>query len=163
MQRGWRLPFRPFGVPIELDPSFALVLPLFAWLIGSQVPAYAELLGSLGLDLDPVPLTRGATPWLLGLAGALGLFTSVLVHELGHALVARLFGVRTRRITLWFLGGIAQLEDRGQGTADRNDCRSRGPPRCRGQRETRGGRLARRSFCPARARCARAAGAAETR
>jgi Zn-dependent protease len=109
--RGWRLPFRPFGVPIELDPSFALVLPLFAWLIGSQVAAYAELLGSLGLELDPEPLTRGATPWLLGLAGALGLFTSVLVHELGHALVARLYGVKTLRITLWFLGGVAQLDD----------------------------------------------------
>ncbi len=64
--RGWRLPFRPFGVPIELDPTFALVLPLFAWLIGSQVPAYAELLAGVGVVLDAEPLTRGATPWLLG-------------------------------------------------------------------------------------------------
>ena len=75
--RGWRLPFRPFCVPIELDPPFALVLPVFAWLIGSQVAAYAELLGGLGVVLDPEPLTQGATPWLLGAAGALGLFTSV--------------------------------------------------------------------------------------
>jgi Zn-dependent protease len=109
--RGWRLPFRPFGVPIELDPTFALVLPLFAWLIGSQVPAYAELLAGLGVVLDPEPLTQGATPWLLGAAGALGLFTSVLIHELGHALAARAYGVKTLRITLWFLGGVAQLDD----------------------------------------------------
>ncbi len=109
--RGWRLPFRPFGVPIELDPTFALVLPLFAWLIGSQVAAYAELLGGLGIVLDPEPLTRGATPWLLGAAGALGLFASVLIHELGHALVARAYGVKTLRITLWFLGGVAQLDE----------------------------------------------------
>lgn len=109
--RGWRLPFKPFGVPIELDPSFALVLPLFAWLIGSQVPAYAELLGSVGVALDPEPLTQGATPWLLGAVGALGLFSSVLVHELGHALTARAYGVKTLRITLWFLGGVAQLDD----------------------------------------------------
>ncbi len=109
--RGWRLPFRPFGVPVELDRSFALVLPLFAWLIGSQVSAYAELLGSFGVVLDPEPLTRGATPWLLGAAGALGLFTSVLIHELGHALMARAYGVKTLRITLWFLGGVAQLDD----------------------------------------------------
>jgi Zn-dependent protease len=109
--RGWRLPFRPFGVPIELDPTFALVLPLFAWLIGSQVPAYAELLAGLGVVLDPEPLTRGATPWLLGAAGALGLFASVLIHELGHALAARAYGVKTLRITLWFLGGVAQLDD----------------------------------------------------
>ncbi len=111
MRRGWRLPFRPFGIPIELDPSFALVLPLFAWLIGSQVPAYVELLAQLGVVLDPAPLTEGATPWLLGTAGALGLFASVLVHELGHAVVARAYGVRTARITLWFLGGIAQLDE----------------------------------------------------
>ena len=109
--RGWRLPFRPFGVPIELDPTFALVLPLFAWLIGSQVSAYAELLAGIGVVLDPEPLTRGATPWLLGTAGALGLFASVLIHELGHALTARAYGVKTLRITLWFLGGVAQLDE----------------------------------------------------
>ena len=109
--RGWRLPVRPFGVPVELDPTFALVLPLFAWLIGSQVPAYAELLAGLGVVLDPEPLTRGATPWLLGAGGALGLFASVLVHELGHALAARAYGVKTLRITLWFLGGVAQLDE----------------------------------------------------
>lgn len=109
--RGWRLPFRPFGVPVELDPTFALILPLFAWLIGSQVAGFAELFAQLGVDLDPVPLSTGAAPWLLGASAAIGLFASVLVHELGHAIVARVYGVRTQRITLWFLGGVAQLDD----------------------------------------------------
>lgn len=109
--RGWRLPFKLFGVPVELDPSFALVLPLFAWLIGSQVPAYAELMSRMGVILDASRLTDGAAPWLLGLAAAIGLFLSVLIHELGHALTARAYGVRTLRITLWFLGGVAQLEE----------------------------------------------------
>ncbi len=109
--RGWRLPIRPFGVPVELDPSFALILPLFAWLIGTQVGAFAELFGQLGVELDPVGLSAGAAPWLLGLSAAIGLFASVLVHELGHAITARVFGVRTQRITLWFLGGVAHLED----------------------------------------------------
>jgi Zn-dependent protease/CBS domain-containing protein len=109
--RGWRLPFRPFGVPVELDPSFALILPLFAWLIASQVGPFATLFGQLGVDLDPAPLSTGAAPWIVGVAAALGLFASVLVHELGHAVTARVFGVRTNRITLWFLGGVAQLED----------------------------------------------------
>jgi Zn-dependent protease/CBS domain-containing protein len=109
--RGWRLPIRPFGVPVELDPSFALVLPLFAWLIASQVAGFAALFEQLGVSLDPAPLSAGAAPWILGVTAALGLFTSVLIHELGHAVTARLYGVKTNRITLWFLGGVAQLDD----------------------------------------------------
>ena len=109
--RGWKLPFKLLGIPLSLDPSFALVLPLFAWLIGSQVPAYAELLAAVGLEVDGDALARGITPYLLGLTAALGLFASVVVHELGHALTARLYGVQTKGITLWFLGGVAQLED----------------------------------------------------
>jgi len=37
---------------------------------------------------------------------------SLLAHEIGHSLVALRNGVRVRRITLWMLGGVAQLEDR---------------------------------------------------
>jgi Zn-dependent protease/CBS domain-containing protein len=109
--RGWRLPVKLLGIPVALDPSFGLVLPLFAWLIANQVPAFAALLAQAGVQLDVVALTTGWTPYVLGLVCALGLFTSVLVHEIGHAVAARVYGVRTKQITLWFLGGVAQLED----------------------------------------------------
>ncbi len=111
MSGGLKLPFKLLGIPIKLDYSFLLVLPLFAYLIGSQLPAYAELINSLGVEIDSSAITSGATPWVLGLLGALGLFTSVVVHELGHAVVARLYGVEVKEIRLWFLGGVAQFDE----------------------------------------------------
>lgn len=108
---GIRLPFKLLGIPVRLDYSFLLILPLFAYLIGSQLPAYAELFRSaMGIVVDVGALTHGLTPWLVGLAGAVGLFASVMVHELGHAVVARLYGVEVREIRLWFLGGVAQFD-----------------------------------------------------
>lgn len=101
-----------FGIPIRLGLSFLLVLPLLAYLIGSQVDATTELLAStFGTVVDPEPLTAGILPWLLGLLAALGLFVSVLLHELGHSLAGRRYGLHTEAITLWFLGGLAQFTE----------------------------------------------------
>jgi Zn-dependent protease/CBS domain-containing protein len=101
-----------FGIPLKLDLTFLLVLPLFAWIIGSQVGLWADQLGRFGGPaLDAGALTAGAMPWLLGIAAAIGLFAGVILHELGHSLVAMRFGYPIESITLWIFGGIAQLEE----------------------------------------------------
>jgi Zn-dependent protease/CBS domain-containing protein len=105
--KAWRVPFRLMGIPLLLDWSLLIVLPLFTWTIGNGIKRGAE---PMGLGLDLTALRSGATPYVIGLIVVVGLFLSVVIHELGHAITARLYGVRTRSITLWLLGGVAQLE-----------------------------------------------------
>jgi Zn-dependent protease/CBS domain-containing protein len=101
-----------FGIPLNLDITFLIVLPLFAWAIGSQIGEYVGLLNDVSDAGIPVgALTGSPTVWLLGLLAALGLFVGVVLHELGHSVVAMHFGFPIASITLWIFGGIAQLEE----------------------------------------------------
>ncbi|WP_053946956.1 CBS domain-containing protein [Halolamina sediminis] len=103
---------RIYGIPIKIDVTFLLVLPLFAWVIGSQVEFWVEILGILPTDVPgTAPLTEGNTPWILGSASAIGLFVGVLLHELGHSLVAMRYGFEIDSIKLWLLGGVAQFTE----------------------------------------------------
>jgi Zn-dependent protease len=76
------------GIPLYLHPTFFL-LP--AWL----------LLSNSGAGLGGV---------LFSLLALVALFGCVVLHELGHALMARHFGIGTRSITLLPIGGVASLE-----------------------------------------------------
>ena len=101
-----------FGIPIKLDVSFLLILPIFAWLIGAQIELLVGPLNAVfGTGLDAAPLTAGYRPWILGLTAAIGLFVGVVFHELGHSLVAIRYGYPIDSITLWIFGGLAQLTD----------------------------------------------------
>jgi Zn-dependent protease/CBS domain-containing protein len=104
---------RAMGIPIEINVSLLLFAPFLAWLLSrpGQIALYAGLIESVsGTPIDVDALTTGARPALLGIAAAVGLFASVLAHELGHSWVARRYDIPIARITLWIFGGIASLE-----------------------------------------------------
>jgi Zn-dependent protease len=48
---------------------------------------------------------------MLGTLGAAGIFLSIIVHELGHSIVARRYGIPIKDITLVIFGGVATMED----------------------------------------------------
>lgn len=100
------------GIPVRLNWTFLIVLPLFAYLIGSEVETIAGVMNeTLGAGIDTAAVGVGATPWLLGLAAVLGLFGGVLLHEFGHSLVAMRYGYEIESITLWLLGGLASFTE----------------------------------------------------
>ena len=97
MGDGWTvLTFR--GVPLRIQPSWLFSLAIFTVLFQ----------GRYAVQMSPevsVPIS-----WALALATALLLFASVLLHELGHAVMAVREGVKVLSITLFHLGGIARVE-----------------------------------------------------
>jgi Zn-dependent protease len=86
------------GIPIGVQPLWLAIVGLITW--------------SLGAVYYPNQVA-GIAPGLaygLGLLSALLLFASILLHELGHAVVARRHGVEIEEIDLWLLGGVARMK-----------------------------------------------------
>lgn len=105
----YRLPFRLAGIPLFLHISFLFVLPLMVWATAHNIRFLVHQ-PQFGFDLDPAAF-QGSIALVLGFIAVIGLFVSVVLHELGHSLTARRYGVKVRRITLWFLGGVAEFEE----------------------------------------------------
>jgi Zn-dependent protease/predicted transcriptional regulator len=104
---------RIWDIPIKINVSLVVFLPVLAWLIGrGQIEIYAGFLESLtGVAFDMDVLTAGNVPWIIGIVAAVGLFVSVTIHELGHSWVAIRYGLTIESITLWILGGMAALSE----------------------------------------------------
>jgi Zn-dependent protease len=101
-----------FGIPILIHYTFLLVIPLFAWIIASQILLTVNMLfGLFGVPIDTTLLSAGFMPWVLGVVVSLRLFIGVLVHELAHSLVARSKGIGITSITLMIFGGMATMEE----------------------------------------------------
>ncbi len=95
MQSGWRIGSL-FGIPLYIDPSWFTIVVL--------------LTVSNGLNFQSRYQWQPLIAWGTGLAVALLLFGSVLLHELGHSLVARSQGIQVNSITLFLFGGVAAID-----------------------------------------------------
>lgn len=91
--------FKLLGFQVRLDPSWIILAVLITWTLATGVfPAHYNNLSQ-------------ASYWWMGAAGALGLFASIVFHELCHSLVARRYGLPMRGITLFIFGGVAEMDE----------------------------------------------------
>jgi len=86
------------GIPVGIQPLWLAIVALITWSLGA---VYYP---------DEVPGIGPAAAYGLGLLSALLLFASILLHELGHSIVARRHGVEIEEIDLWLLGGVARMK-----------------------------------------------------
>jgi Zn-dependent protease len=77
-----------------------------------------DLVTGPGLFPATFPGFAPSTYWLLGALAALGLFGSVLFHELSHSLVARARGLSVQGITLFIFGGVSNLGGEARAPGD---------------------------------------------
>jgi Zn-dependent protease len=93
-----------YGIPVRFDYRWFVVFVLSAWLIAVNLTRGGMFVGSY--RLQPVSTVFA---WTLGIITTLGLFLSVLVHELSHAFMARTEGIEIEEIVLHPFGGLARL------------------------------------------------------
>ncbi len=91
--------FSLFGFDVKIDISWLVLAFLITWSLAQGLfPYYFKDLSS-------------TTYWWMGIFGALGLFISIIFHELSHSMVARNFGLPIKGITLFIFGGVAHMEE----------------------------------------------------
>jgi len=91
--------FKLFGFAVRIDVSWGVVAVLITW--------------SLAEGFFPLQHRDFSTLtyWLMGGTGALGLFASIIFHEMSHSLVARRYDLPIKGITLFIFGGVAEMDD----------------------------------------------------
>jgi Zn-dependent protease/CBS domain-containing protein len=101
------------GIPVRIDWSWILVFALFVVMLSQTTGPFGTI----------APAERA----LVAAATVLLLFLCVLLHETSHALVARLYGIQTRDITLFAFGGVSHLETTGVTPAQQAQIAAAGP------------------------------------
>jgi len=85
------------GFTVWIDASWLILAALLTWTL------------ALGVFPTLVPHLSRAAYWWMGVGGAIGLFISIVLHELSHALVGRRYDMPIAGITLFIFGGVAEL------------------------------------------------------
>nr|WP_084958334.1 site-2 protease family protein [Thermoactinospora rubra] len=88
---------RPFGIPIYVSWTWFIVAAVITVWFAEDFRVWAPHLSVVG-------------SYLVAFAFAVLLYVSVLLHELAHSVAAKLYGLRVRRITLYLLGGVSEIE-----------------------------------------------------
>ena len=91
--------FKLLGFKVQVDWSWLFLALLVTW---SLAKGYFPVMYK---DLPPVVY------WAMGVTGAIGLFASLILHELSHSVVARRYGIPIKGITLFIFGGVAQMDE----------------------------------------------------
>jgi Zn-dependent protease len=87
---------RVFGIRVGVDASWFFVLFFFIYVLS----------GTFRASLD----TSETVAYLTAVAAVMLFFASLVMHELGHALMARRLGIGIVGIDLWFFGGLAKMD-----------------------------------------------------
>jgi Zn-dependent protease len=113
MRRGGTIQLaRIFGIRIGVGTSWFVVLFFFIYILSGY---FGQLLGSN---------TEG---YLVAVASSLLFFVSLILHELGHAVVARGLGIEIDGIDLWFFGGLAKTRSDTTSAGDEFKIAAAGP------------------------------------
>ena len=88
------------GIEITVRASWLVIAALIAIMLQPRIDIVAPGLGALS--------------YVAGLAFAVLLYLSVLLHELSHALSAKAYGLPVRSVTLHFLGGVTEIDGEPQ-------------------------------------------------
>jgi Zn-dependent protease len=88
---------RLFGIPISVDISWLFILAVITWSLAEAI------------FKPELPDASEGERFLLGFVTALAFFLCIVLHEMGHALIARSRGIPIRGITLFLFGGVAEL------------------------------------------------------
>lgn len=94
--------FRLFGFPIRVDLSWLLILFMVTYSLAS---------GYFPANHPGMP---GTAYWAMAFVAAIGLFLSILFHELAHSLVGRHYNLPIDGITLFIFGGVAEMREEAE-------------------------------------------------